>query len=148
MCDRSYASRSLLTASQLSARQTHCAMGCLWPDKAASLQAPREQTQSISRPPQYLDPIASTPAEDKKLPGERDLQIVGFAPANPLRMSVAPAARYTCTPADSAIIVRTARRPGLVAESGPRPRVTCRHSADHFRLRKWLFRHWLLTVVA
>ena len=25
--------------------------------------------------------------------------------------------------------------------------LTCRLSADHFRLRKWLFRDWLLTVV-
>ena len=28
-----------------------------------------------------------------------------------------------------------------------RQMVTCRLSADHFRLRKWLFRDWLLTVV-
>jgi hypothetical protein len=26
--------------------------------------------------------------------------------------------------------------------------LTCRLSADHFRLRKWLFRDWLLTVFA
>ena len=33
-------------------------------------------------------------------------------------------------------------------DGASRVMVTCRHSADHFRLRKWLFRDWLLTVVA
>src|SRR5882762_4659744 len=45
--------------------------GCsLWPHEPAALKALREQAQPIPVPPQHLDTIPTSTAEDKQLPGE------------------------------------------------------------------------------
>src|SRR5271154_3244301 len=58
---------------QLRARQTHRSAGRLWPYEAPALESLREQAQSVTAPPQDLDPVAAATAEHEQLARERIL---------------------------------------------------------------------------
>ena len=49
----------------------HAAVSGLWPHEVSSLQALGEQTQSVTTPPQDLQPVAPAAAEHKHVAGER-----------------------------------------------------------------------------